>query len=107
MRTYDSPYIADWFAISLRWITLVGTLASLALRDMMVGMVWPILLLLLWNVAMTFMAALNARLNYHRQVAIVVDVGLAALFFFQQDGIAGPVSWIAILPKRARIRALR
>ena len=98
MRTYDSPYIADWFAISLRWITLVGTLASLALRDMMVGMVWPILLLLLWNVAMTFMAALNARLNYHRQVAIVVDVGLAALFFFQQDGIAGPVSWIAILP---------
>ena len=31
MRTYDSPYVADWFAISLRWIALVGLLVSLAL----------------------------------------------------------------------------
>ena len=74
MRTYDSPYIADWFAISLRWITLVGALISLALNGLLLDMAWPILLLLLWNVGMTFLAALNIRLTYHRQIALFVDV---------------------------------
>ena len=98
MRTYDSPYIADWFAISLRWITLVGALISLALNGLIVGMAWPILLFLLWNVGMTFLAALNIRLNFHRQIALAVDVLLAAVFFFQQGGVAGPTAWISILP---------
>ncbi len=98
MRTYDSPYIADWFAISLRWITLVGVLVSLGLNGLVAGMAWPILLLLFWNVGMAFLAALNIRLTYHRQIALALDVLLAAAFFFQQGGVTGPVSWISILP---------
>ncbi|MBV6395881.1 MAG: hypothetical protein HFACDABA_01468 [Anaerolineales bacterium] len=98
MRTYDSPYIADWFAISLRWITLVGALVSLAIRDTLVEMAWVTLLLLLWNVGMTFMAALNVRLNFHRIVSVTMDAVLAVIFFFQQGGITGPTWWIAILP---------
>jgi signal transduction histidine kinase len=98
MRTYDSPYIADWFAISLRWITLVGLVISLSLNQLLLTLVWPVVVLLLWNVAMTFLAALNVRLNYHRQIAIVVDSLLAGLIFFQQGGVTGPVMWVAILP---------
>ena len=98
MRTYESPYIADWFAISLRWITLVGTLVSLALNDLMAELAWSILALLIWNVGMTFFAALNMRLNYHRQIALAVDVLLAIAIFFQQGGVSGPASWISILP---------
>lgn len=99
MRTYDSPYVADWFAISLRWITLVGLLVSLALGGGLdVGVAWPIILLLLWNVAMTFFAATNARLTFHRQIGLGVDVLFTATFFFLQGGLAGPAAWAAILP---------
>ena len=99
MRTYDSPYVADWFAISLRWITLVGLLVSLALGGgLEVGVVWPVILLLFWNVAMTFFAATNARLTFHRQINLGVDVVFTAVFFFLQGGLAGPAAWVAILP---------
>jgi signal transduction histidine kinase len=99
MRTFDSPYIADWFVISLRWIALVGLLVSLALGgELTFGTVWPIALLLLWNVGMTFMAALNLRFTYHRQIGLAVDTLLATVFFFLQGGVFGPASWVAILP---------
>ncbi len=99
MRTYESPYIADWFAISLRWITLAGVLVSLGLSGgLLLGVAWPIFLLLIWNVAMTFLAALNFRLNYHRQIGIAVDILLAGIFFVQQGGVTGSVAWISILP---------
>ena len=35
MRTFDTPYIADWYAISLRWLTLLGMVVSLAMGDML------------------------------------------------------------------------
>ena len=99
MRTYESPYLADWFAISLRWITLAGVLVSLGLSGgLTLEIAWPVILLLLWNVSMTFMAALNLRLIYHRQVGTAVDTLLAGVFFFQQGGVSGPVAWVSILP---------
>ena len=33
MRTFDTPYIADWYAVSLRWLTLLGMVVSLAMGD--------------------------------------------------------------------------
>ena len=99
MRTYDSPYIADWFVISLRWLTLVGLLVSLALGGGLTFVTaWPIIVLLFWNVGMTFMAALNARFTYHRQIGLVVDALCSTFFFFLQGGLSGPAAWAAILP---------
>ncbi len=99
MRTFDSPYIADWFVISLRWITLVGLLVSLALGGgLVIGTVWPIILLVLWNVGMTFLAALNVRLINHRQVGLGVDFLLTFIFFLLQGGVTGPAGWVSILP---------
>ncbi len=99
MRTFDSPYIADWFAISLRWITLVGLLVSLALGGALALLAtWPMIVLLLWNVAMTFFAATNARMTFHRQIGLGVDVVFTAIFFFIQGGLAGPAAWASVLP---------
>lgn len=99
MRTYDSPYIADWFVISLRWIALAGLLVSLGLGGgLLPAVTWPLFLLMLWNVAMTFLAATNARLVFHRQVNLAVDVIFTAIFFFLQGGLSGPASWAFILP---------
>ena len=28
MRRFDTPYIADWFAISLRWMVLIGLVGA-------------------------------------------------------------------------------
>jgi signal transduction histidine kinase len=99
MRTYDSPYLADWFVISLRWITLAGLLVSLALGGgMSLAAAWPIIMLSLWNVAMTFFAATNTRLVYHRQIGVGVDVVFTAIFFFLQGGMVGPAAWTALLP---------
>src|SRR3990172_4473016 len=99
MRAYDSPYIADWFVISLRWITLVGLLVSLALGGgLVLSETWPIVLLLFWNVGMTFLAAANVRISFHRQVGLLVDILLTTIFFFLQGGVTGPAAWVSILP---------
>jgi signal transduction histidine kinase len=99
MRTFDSPYTADWFVISLRWIALVGLLVSLSLGGgLTLAAAWPMIVLVLWNVVMTFLAATNARLVFHRQIGLGVDVVFTAIFFFLQGGLAGPAAWASVLP---------
>ena len=99
MRKFDSPYIADWFAISLRWLTLLVLVATLSR-----GLEWnwqnflPIAALVAWNVSMTVMAGLNVRINHHRQWAVLVDAILAGIFFWFQGGLTGVASWVGILP---------
>ena len=49
MRTFETPYVADWFAVSARWIVLVSLLTSLALNDQLAKVsVWPLALIILW-----------------------------------------------------------
>ncbi len=99
MRTYDSPYIADWFVISLRWITLAGLLVSLGLDGgLRFAITWPLIALIFWNVGMTYIAAANWRLVWHRQIGLGVDVVFASIFFFLQGGLTGPALWVPILP---------
>jgi len=31
MRTFDTPYITDWYAVSLRWLALLGMVGSLSI----------------------------------------------------------------------------
>lgn len=74
MKTADSPFIADWLVISLRWLTLLALSVSLGLSSG-IG-IWSGLVLMLgvlWNLGLTVLAALNARLNYHRQLNVFFD----------------------------------
>jgi signal transduction histidine kinase len=55
--------------------------------------------MLVWNLAMSLLAGMSIRLrNYHRQVVLGVDFLLAALFFWIQGGLTGPVPWVGLMP---------
>lgn len=99
MRTFDAPYIADWYAISLRWLTLLGMVVSLALGGILFSIaVWPLGGLVLWNMTMTVLAGLNARMSYHRRISLAIDLLMAGVFFWLQGGLYGPVLWAGLLP---------
>ena len=97
MRKFDSPYIADWFAISLRWLTLFALTITMS-KDSDLLSLLPLFALALWNLSLSVMAGLNIRLSYHRQTAVLVDLIFAGLFFVAQKGLMGPVSWVGFLP---------
>jgi len=97
MRKFDSPYIADWFAISLRWLTLFALTVTLG-KDSELLSLLPLFAIALWNVGMSVMAGLNIRLSYHRQLAILVDLIFASVLFVTQKGLTGTVSWVGFLP---------
>lgn len=99
MRKFETPYVADWFAVSMRWIALVGIVISLALRGdvNVVSLIVPAVMLL-WNALMSLFAGLSIRFRYHRQIALVIDFLLAAAFFWLQGGLANASAWIALYP---------
>ncbi len=99
MRTFETPYVADWFAISLRWATVLGFVVSLALGGgLTTARAWPLALMILWNLAMTILASLNTRISYHRYVNLAVDVVLCGIFFWVQGKLQGPAAWTGLLP---------
>jgi signal transduction histidine kinase len=99
MRTFETPYAADWFAISLRWAVMVGLVVSLSLgNSLTTAIAWPLVLMIVWNMGMTVLASLNTRLFYHRHVNLSADIILSGVFFWVQGGLSGPASWVGLLP---------
>lgn len=91
--------MADWFAISLRWIMLVGMIISLGLAQKIdVPSMWPLGIMIIWNLTMTALASLNVRITYHRRISILIDLVLAGAFFITQGGLRGPAFWVGLLP---------
>ncbi len=97
MRKFDSPYIADWFAISLRWLTIFALSVSVD-KEGGIFILLPLAFLALWNLGMSVMAGLNIRLSYHRQFAVFIDLLFAGILFWTQGGVSGAVLWVGILP---------
>ena len=99
MRKFETPYMADWFAISLRWIMLVGLIISLGLGQQLgVATSWPLGLIVIWNLVMTALASLNVRMSGHRRISFMVDLALAGIFYWVQGGLHGPAFWVGLLP---------
>ena len=100
MRRFDTPYVADWLATSLRWLVLVGLIISLSMRGEVGEMpVAPLFALLAWNILMSALSVLSVRLQrYHRQVVLSIDFLLAAFFFWFQGGLTGSSTWVGALP---------
>jgi signal transduction histidine kinase len=99
MRTSDSPFITDWFAVSLRWVFLLGLVISLSLGGNL--LVLPNILLLglaCWNIVLTLLTGLNRRLAFHRQIGIGVDLAFATAYFVLAGGYTNPAFWIVFLP---------
>lgn len=99
VRRYETPYMADWFAISFRWIMLVGLIVSLGRGEKLdIQSAWPLGLMIVWNLANTALTSANIRVKYHRFLNIFADLFLAGAFFWVQGGIHGPASWAGLLP---------
>ncbi|MDP1545455.1 MAG: GAF domain-containing sensor histidine kinase [Anaerolineales bacterium] len=99
IKRFDMPYMADWFAISLRWVLLVGFVVALGLGgNLDLPSSWPLGLMIAWNLVMTVLAGMNYRMNYHRRISLLVDGILAATFYWAQGGLLGPVFWAGLLP---------
>ncbi len=95
MRKADSPFLADWFVISLRWLVLLGAAvrlaeggaATLALEGVFgIGA--------LWNLFASVLAVLNRRLPNHRIIFVTGDLVLCMLLFVFSGGLAGRLWWI-------------
>jgi len=99
MRKFETPYLADWFATSLRWLVLVGLSILLAVRGLTNTPFGVLILMLIWNIAMSLMAGLSMRLpRFHRQIVLGVDFVLALLLFLAQGGLASATLWVALIP---------
>lgn len=100
MRRFDTPYIADWIATTLRWMVLVGLLISLSLDGELNSLPLSLLVVMLgWNLLNSILAALNIRLQKnHRQVVLAVDFLLAATFFWVQGGQGKTAAWAGLMP---------
>ena len=98
MRKFDFPYLSDWFAVSLRWLTLIGMAVSLVLDESLTLWLTSILLFgVLWNTFISVLAAVNHRLAYHRIINTVVDGLISAALFALSGGISGPLNWASLL----------
>ncbi len=99
MYKSDTPFVADWFVISLRWLVLLGVTISVSISGTLIA--WEnsvLILLILWNIVLTWLAGLNRRLPNHRIISVLIDLGVSSVFFWFQGGLTGAASWIGILP---------
>ncbi len=98
MRKAEVPFLADWFAISFRWLALFGLTTAVGLAEE-----WsvPILILLIlsaiWNGFVTLLAVSNRRLPGHRAINVAVDVVTGMLLYFSGSG-EGVLAWAGLLP---------
>ncbi|HET9588581.1 MAG TPA: histidine kinase [Anaerolineales bacterium] len=100
MRRFETPYIADWFATTVRWVVLIGLVISLGLRGQIDNVeFWLLVAMFIWNVLMSLLAGLSMRLRtYHRQIVLGVDFLLAMLFFWLEGWLRGTSLWVSIYP---------
>jgi len=98
VQKYDYPYFSDWFAISLRWLVMLGVAFSLLAGSVFnVQLTVVTLVGTIWNFFITLMAIFNRRIFAHRIVNVGVDFLLTSLLFFMSKGLAGPLVWISLL----------
>jgi signal transduction histidine kinase len=99
MRKFETPYMADWIAISLRWIMLVGLIVSLGLEQQLtIAIAWPLGFMIVWNLVITALASLNVRMSDHRRISVLIDLVLSGLFYWVQGGLHGASFWVGLLP---------
>jgi signal transduction histidine kinase len=100
MRRFETPYVADWFAASLRWMVLVSMVIALALRNQLNDIpFWPLTFIFIWNTIMSMLAVFSVRVSvFHRQIVLIIDVLLATAFFWLQSRQGSTPSWIGLIP---------
>jgi signal transduction histidine kinase len=92
------PYLSDWLVISWRWLALFILSLTFAGKS---GFNWVIIALLIliavWNLAMTTLAILNVHMPAHRPVNLFCDFAFAAALFILGGAITGSLVWIGVV----------
>lgn len=92
------PYLSDWLVISWRWLALFILSLTFAGKS---GFNWVIIALLIliavWNLAMTTLAILNVHMPAHRPVNLFCDFAFAAALFILGGAITGSLAWIGVV----------
>lgn len=98
MRKAELPFLADWFAISLRWLALLALTASQALSAKVdIRFVIVIGTAALWNCFITLLAINNQRLDRHRMINVGLDVLASLALFYFSGGLSGSTAWCGVL----------
>jgi signal transduction histidine kinase len=99
VRTAEFPFLADWMAISLRWLALLGLAATSAIQNMFSwALIACLVLAVVWNVYVTLLALTNRRLPNHRVVNVSIDAGIALIVLFTSGGAIPVLLWAGLLP---------
>jgi len=98
MRKDEFPFLIDWAAASLRWLLLIGVVATLSLNDSLSLITWlAVGLAVAWNSFITVICILNRRMRFHRMISVIVDGGISLLFFGLGGGMYGMLVWAGLL----------
>lgn len=99
MRTSDSPFVADWLIVSLRWLILLGLGVASGLGGQL--LTYPNILLaglVAWNIILVLLTGFNHRLPRHREISLGIDLLVAGSYFYLKGGFYNPAFWIIVLP---------
>lgn len=103
MQRADSPFVTDWYVVSLRWFVLMGMAISIAVRENSLSFMTISSSVLLagltgWNLLLSWMAGQNRRMKNHRLLSVVIDLGCAMGFFLLEGTFVGPAAWVVMIP---------
>ena len=98
VRKADYPFLADWFAITLRWLVLVLlVLTQAGAAPPGSGFIYLVWTMAGWNSLLALLAISNQRLPAHRTINVLVDFCFTLTLFIFSGGLMGPVAWAGIL----------
>jgi signal transduction histidine kinase len=98
MRREGIPFVVDWFAISIRWLTLFGLSVSLITQGQFsIYLTIVFLAAGLWNFAFMVLASLNQRLTTSRVFIVVLDLVFANLLFPLSGLLNSSLGWAGLL----------
>ncbi len=97
VRISNSPYLADWFAISLRWVALLAMAMAMTAGGLNFTSGLLLIFAAAWNLFNSLLALRNRRLAQHRLINVTVDSIVSFLLFLSTGGMNGPLIWASLL----------
>lgn len=92
------PYLSDWLVISWRWLALFLLILSFWMQGSFDLLRTALLVLIaLWNLAMSAMAIINVRMPAHRLINLFCDFAFSGALFVAGGGITGSLVWIGVV----------
>jgi signal transduction histidine kinase len=99
MYRTESPFIVDFYVVSLRWIFLLGTTISLSLVGQLLQPANLLLILFVaWNLFQMWLAGQSQRLIRHREISLGFDLSLAVSFSLLSSPSLLTIFLILLLP---------